>query len=171
MKKLAAFFSIVMILALMAGLLPTGSAFAKKDPGTINLNIHNRTGKLVNFELVGPDGVHKQYVLPTGLTVMSLSQGWYDYFASLPCGNRSGEFNLNVSKELYLTCGVGAGVDIYNFARRYTAPVCVYEFTAPIQAAGGSAIARLPIDFVPCCPPLGRGINGSNEFIFTCFPN
>ena len=148
MKKLAAFLSIVMILVLMAGLLPTGSALAKKDPGSINLVIHNRTGGKVNLDLVDPEGVHHQVTLPTGLTILPLAQGWYDYFAGLPCGDKSGNFQLNVSKELYFSCGKGVNIEMYNFSRHSPEPVCVAPMPFGPVGLGVPEVVHL------CCPPL-----------------
>ena len=145
MKKLISILSVMMVLSVVMALFPTGSAFAAKDPGTVVLIIHNITGANVNFDLVDPGGVHHQTVLPKGITEMSVAQGWHGFFAGLPCGNRSGEFNMNVGKELYFSCGKGdetAGdhINLYNLARRTSPWTCydvfarLYNSTAPDAA-------------------------------------
>ena len=133
MKKFAGILSIVMLLAMMVGMLPTGTAFAAKDPGSVVLVIHNLTGGAVNFSLTDSNGVHTMTSLPKGITEMTLAVGDYSFFAGLPCGNRSGGFHMNTGKELYLSCGKGddvAGVNInlYNFARRTSPWYCYYVY-------------------------------------------
>ena len=134
MRKLSGILSIVMILAVMAALFPSGPAFAAKDPGSITLIIHNRTGKPINFDLTGPNGIHNLSTLGTGVTTLTLDQGWYSFFAGLKCGNRSGKFNLNVSKELTFVCGFAGpaetgniGISMKNNASKHQYCYDVYE--------------------------------------------
>ena len=124
MKKLAAFVSIMMVLALMVGFLPTGSAFAMKDPGMVVLVLHNNTGGKVTFSL---GDVSEQYTLQPGITKLTLDATWHTYYASLPCNvQESASINLNVGKELYFFCKHTKGIEMYNFSRRYVAPVCIF---------------------------------------------
>ena len=108
MKKLTGIFSMIILLSLvLAAFLPTGSAFAAKDPGSSILVIHNNSGGKVNFDLQDGGGVHHTYSLPTGQTTLTLPADTYGFFAGMKCGDRSGQFNLSVSKQLYLTCANG----------------------------------------------------------------
>ena len=126
MKKLAAFVSIMMVLALMVGFLPTGSAFAMKDPGMVVLVLHNNTGGKVTFSL---GDVSEQYTLQPGITKLTLDATWHTYYASLPCNvQEAGSINLNVGKELYFFCKHTKGIEMFNFSRRYVAPVFVCIF-------------------------------------------
>ena len=143
MKRLSSILSVMMILSVLMALFPSGVALAAKDPGSVVLVIHNNTGGAVNFDLMEPNGgPHHEYKLEKGITKLTLDAGWHSYFAGMPCGDRAGSFNLNVGKELYLTCGKGtetgegAVIKLYNFARRDADWFCndIYAFpniTAP----------------------------------------
>ena len=130
MKKFAAFLSILMVLALMVGFMPTGSVFAKA-PGTSVLVVHNNTNGNVIFNLGGTE----QFTLLPGISFITIDAAMHNYYASLPCNiQKSGTINLNVNKELYFFCKHTKGIEMFNFSRRYVAPVFVCIFpTAPIK--------------------------------------
>ncbi len=119
MKKFAAFLSILMVLALMVGFMPTGSVFAKA-PGTSVLVVHNNTNGNVIFNLGGTE----QFTLLPGISFITIDAAMHNYYASLPCNiQKSGTINLNVNKELYFFCQHTKGFEMYNYSRRYVAPV------------------------------------------------
>ena len=125
MKIIARFFSIMILLSVMlAALLPGGTAFAAKDPGSVTVTIHNLTGQDATYTLVDPNGFPHIFQLPKGLTTITMDQGWYGYAAGLSCGNRSGKVQLNIGKQVYLSCG--DGITLTNTSGRFNAPEPLY---------------------------------------------
>ena len=114
MKKFAALFSVLMILVMVAAIMPTGSAFAK-DPGTSVLVVHNNTGASVTMVLSGVSGMT---TLDKGITFITMSAGWHTYYTNTPCKIYTGTLNMNVSRELVLTCKPQTIGDIASWSRR-----------------------------------------------------
>ena len=99
-----------LLLSFVFSLLPVQSALAAGayDPGTVKLTVRNHTGGTVSLRVSNADnGTFWFTVQADGPQQVSLPEGRYDYYASTPCGGQSGEFNLNLSKELNISCDEG----------------------------------------------------------------
>jgi hypothetical protein len=100
------------ILALLFSFLPMSSAQAKKDPTDVTLKVRNRTGGVVELKLVDQNGDSRWFRYDPGQTNTPLPEGLYTYYASTPCGNQSGIFNVNITKELLFACNRGVEVSL-----------------------------------------------------------
>jgi hypothetical protein len=104
--------SLILIFAVLFSLAPQNAALAKKDDTVVDLKVRNRTGGIVEIKLVDENGNPSWFRYEPGQTITPLSEGIYAYYASTDCGNRSGVFNLNVTKELLFSCGNGIEVTL-----------------------------------------------------------
>jgi hypothetical protein len=95
------------ILALLFSFLPVSTALAKKDAVNVTLTVKNRTGGTVLVRLTDENGKSLFYAYEPGQTNTVLFEGHFRYYASTLCGNQSGVFNLNVTKELFFSCNAG----------------------------------------------------------------
>ena len=130
MKKLNGILSMIMALSMLMALLPTGSVFAGKDPGTVVLEIHNATGGEITMNLVDADGTHHIFHISVGVSEITVGQGWHSYAANTGCGTRNGSFNLNAGKQVYFSCG-STDLSIANIAQGGAADAatsCAEEF-------------------------------------------
>ena len=98
MKKIVFAFLIIVLVSM----LPLAAGAGK--PAQLELNIRNQTGAVVSLDLVDANGNHIYKTLEEGVFPITLTEGIYTYYASLPCGNVSGQWNINVVKTLYLSC-------------------------------------------------------------------
>ena len=159
MKKLNGIFSIVLVLSMLMALLPTGIAFAAKDPGSVVVEIHNATGGEIVMNMVNPNGSHAIFHFPVGVSEITVGVGWHAYAANTKCGLRTDNVNVNVGKEFYFSCG-NASVGTSNIAQGVDnaspagAPVCDDdECCAPVHPFGASIFG-------------GGGFGGGND----CWP-
>jgi hypothetical protein len=110
MKKIA--LVTLTILTLLFSMLPLSSALAKKDGGDVKLQVKNQTGTPLTLLLIDENGNHLYFTFEPGFTGATLPEGKYSYYVSTPCGNQSGVFNVNVTKQLFFACG-DDGVDTH----------------------------------------------------------
>jgi hypothetical protein len=80
-----------------------GSA-AASGPMELRVNVRNASGAVVNLSLTDANGVRTFYHLEPGVYPITVGEGTYYYYASLPCGNLAGVWNVNVVKTLFLSC-------------------------------------------------------------------
>ena len=114
MKKVTTIATIaVLILAVLFSALPSGVALAKAD---VTVTIKNNTGGTIS----GRIGSYN-FTFDPGMYEISLPEGKYEFYVSTPCGSESGQFNLNVSKHLFLSCKNDGEVSLY---KPDSAPAC-----------------------------------------------
>ncbi len=94
----------ITILAMLFSFLPVSTALAKKEDTNVTLMVKNRTGGTVMVRLTDENGKSLFFTYGPGQANTILFEGHFSYYASAPCGNQSGVFNLNVTKELLLSC-------------------------------------------------------------------
>jgi hypothetical protein len=100
MKKLTSAVAIaIMILAMVFS-----TALAAKRSADVSVTVKNHTGGTVTFRLTGENGSYWFTVDDLSMYEISVPEGRYSYYATTPCGNESGEFNLNVHKLLKFAC-------------------------------------------------------------------
>jgi hypothetical protein len=104
--------TVVLVFAVLFSLVPLSNALAKKDPVNVPITVRNRTGGKVFLTLIDADGNRLFFEYTPGLFETLVLEGNYKYYASLPCGNQAGEFNLNRGKELYFACGDGLEISL-----------------------------------------------------------
>ena len=80
------------------------SSAGASGPVELKVNVRNATGAVVNLRLTDANGMNTFFSLEPGVYPISLTEGVYSYYASLPCGNLAGSWNVNVVKTLYLSC-------------------------------------------------------------------
>lgn len=131
MRKLTSMILVLAtLLTLLFSFLPMTVAHAQKDPNDLTLRIHNRTGGQVILNLVDTDGNVQFFSFIPGQSNVTIPAGNFRYYASTPCGNRAGTFNLNVTKELFFSCGEGIEVTLQKSPNHFCHPVYDYwEFT------------------------------------------
>ena len=114
MKKfLSMFFAVISILALLVSYQPASQAMALKDKTDITLKVKNRTGSQVLISLVDESGTYTLLRYQPGVSSTVIHEGKYTYYASTRCGIKSGNFNLNVTKQLDFYCQHGANIALY----------------------------------------------------------
>jgi hypothetical protein len=100
MKKLTVAATIaIMILAMVFS-----TALAAKSPADVSVTVKNHTGGTVTLRLTGETGSYWFTFDDLGMYKISVPEGRYSYYANTPCGNESGDFNLNVHKFLKFAC-------------------------------------------------------------------
>ncbi len=102
-KSIFTFLPFVFILALIGVVLPFAAVQAK-NADEVNLKVKNRTGGIVSLKLINENGNPSWFTYEAGQSITPLAEGIYTYYASTPCGNQSGVFNINVTKELIFSC-------------------------------------------------------------------
>lgn len=102
MKKIT---KIVLIILVIATLIPV-SVFAATAQD-VTVSVRNRSGAKVEMSLTDANGNQIFYALEEGVTAFDITEGVYTFWAGLPCGNVTGEWNINVSKTLFLSCHEG----------------------------------------------------------------
>jgi hypothetical protein len=99
------------ILAMLFSLIPMSSALARRNDTQVTIKIRNRTGGTVQVRLSAENGKSLFFEVGPGQTNTVVFEGRFQYFASSPCGNQGGVFNMNVTKELFFSC-VAAGLEV-----------------------------------------------------------
>jgi hypothetical protein len=99
LKKL---FSCLLIVVLGSIMLPASAIAGSPQP--LHLNVRNQTGGTVQLNLTDANGDMTFIALEPGVFPVDLTEGIYSYWASTPCGNVAGSWNVNVSKTLFLSC-------------------------------------------------------------------
>jgi hypothetical protein len=98
----------VLILAVLFSMLPVSTALAKRAPDAVTITVKNHTSGKVTVTLTDENNARYTFTFEEpGMYDFSIPQGHYSYYATTPCGSESGEFNLNVHKELFLSCQDG----------------------------------------------------------------
>lgn len=100
MKK-SLIYSIILVLLLIS-IIPVTVLAGK--PKELVLDVRNRTSAEVELRVTDEFGISRFYTIPAGVTTLTLQEGSYSYYASLPCGNLAGMWNVNVMKTLMLDC-------------------------------------------------------------------
>ncbi len=93
---------LVLIVALLLAALPA-SALAGA-PAEVKVFVRNQTGGEVSLSITDADGNPQFFTLQPGTTTLELTEGKYSYYASTICGSNAGTWNLNVTKQLDITC-------------------------------------------------------------------
>ncbi|MCX6080732.1 MAG: hypothetical protein NTW32_14480 [Chloroflexi bacterium] len=119
MKK--SVFVTVIILALLASMLPLGSALAK-EPGNSNVNVRNKSGGVVTVILTNANG-SQTLTLAEGVYDISLPATTFSYYAITPCGNQVGTFNLTNHRQMFFFCNNGPEIKLQNLVP--PEPVCL----------------------------------------------
>lgn len=117
----------ILLVALIAAFLPA-TAFSA-SPAEITVQVRNQTGGVVelNLTLLGGSPIFK--TLETGVTTFTIPEGVYDYYASTPCGNQAGRWNININKTLFLTCQ--SGVPAISLTKNFTGcDIGLFEFVS-----------------------------------------
>ena len=153
MKKLTTItLAVIAILTMLFSFLPMSTAQAKREGTDVTLKVRNRTGGQVSLKLVDENGNPMFFVYEPGQTSTPLPEGQYTYYASTPCGNRSGIFNVNVTKELLFSCNEGLEIALTVPVGRGT-NYCysVFDYEEPIFAETGinAAVAQVVVDPFP----------------------
>jgi hypothetical protein len=112
MKKTSVPLAFLTLLTLLFSFLPLNTVLAKKGDTSLTLTIKNRTGGPITVLLTDAEGHHFPFTFAPGVTNQDVFEGHFSYYASTPCGNRSGDLNLNVTKELFFSCGDGLEVTL-----------------------------------------------------------
>jgi hypothetical protein len=113
MKKISPIsLTLIAVVSILFSILPVNTALAMKDAVDVTLKVRNRTGGKVTVMLINEDGNRLYFDYVPGLTNTALPEGIYRYYASTSCGNQGGEFNLNVTKQLFFACGEGLAVEL-----------------------------------------------------------
>lgn len=108
MKKISNLaLAMIALLAVLFASLPLNVVQAK-EAADVDLKIRNRTGFSVSLTLYDQEGYPRFFTFEPGQTVITIPEGKFTYYAVTKCGVKSGSFNLNVTKELFLSCGEGA---------------------------------------------------------------
>lgn len=100
------FLTSLVLIALFVTMVP-GTVFAAA-PADVIVFIRNQTGGQVNLSLTLPGGFPIYKTLDAGTSQFGITEGTYTYYASTPCGNSSGQWNLTVNKTLLLSCNSGS---------------------------------------------------------------
>lgn len=95
------FFIMIVVLSLITALLPV-SVFAAA-PKEVTLNIRNSSGTPVELSLVNASGSTQFFTIEPGVSALTLTEGVYTFWLSLPSGNYSGRWNVNVTKTLFIS--------------------------------------------------------------------
>jgi hypothetical protein len=112
MKKYKAItLSAITILAMLISIFPMSTAMASRDATQVTIKIKNQTGGTVLVRLTDENGKSLFFEYGPGHTNTVVFESRFQYYASTPCGNQSGVFNVNVTKELFFSCGA-AGLDV-----------------------------------------------------------
>jgi hypothetical protein len=111
-KHKAITLSAITILAMLFSLFPMSTALASRDNTQVTIKIKNRTGGTVRVRLTDENGKSLFFEYGPGHTNTVVFEGRFQYFAGTPCGNQSGVFNMNVTKELFFSCGAGLEVKL-----------------------------------------------------------
>ena len=97
---------VLVLIATLVALLPSAALGA--SPAVVSVRVRNQTGGSVHLSLSLPGGTPIFTTLEEGVTSFTTSDGLYNYYASTPCGNLSGQWNINVTKTLFLSCKTGS---------------------------------------------------------------
>lgn len=106
----------IVLMLLIVFVFPTG-VMAGKAPVDLTVDVYNKTGGMVELDLVNEDGVHTYLSFDTGVHEFTIAEGVYNYYAVTPCGNLAGNWNINVSKNLWLECADGASATLQKDCR------------------------------------------------------
>jgi len=91
--------------ALLISLIPV-SVFAA-EPMELKVFVRNSTGAAVDLRLTDANGDFHYMTLDPGVYEVELMEGKYEYYAVTTCGVQVGVWNLNVSKQLMVSCDDG----------------------------------------------------------------
>jgi len=80
------------------------SGASASGPAQLKVNVRNATGAVVSLRLTDANGINTFFSLEPGVYPITLTESVYSWYASLPCGNLAGSWNVNVVKTLYLSC-------------------------------------------------------------------
>ena len=96
----------MIILSVLVGLMLPATAIAagQKD---VDVHVRNQTQAQIRLSMVSITGEQLFITLAPGQTDLTLAEGIYDVYMSTDCGNQAGNWNLNVTKTLYVTCKQG----------------------------------------------------------------
>jgi hypothetical protein len=112
------FLALLIVLALTFAMVPSATFAASS--ADVAVHVRNQTGGLVQLSMSLPGGSPTFRTLEEGVTSFTTNDGLYTYYASTPCGNMSGQWNINVAKTLYLTCKTGSPATTFTkFANRF----------------------------------------------------
>jgi len=95
----------IVVAALLIMLLPA-NVFAA-EPMELKVFVRNTTGGVVELRLTNLEGKTQWLSLDPGVYKIDLMEGKYEYYALTPCGVQVGVWNLNVSKQLMVSCDGG----------------------------------------------------------------
>lgn len=99
-------FVALLVIAMLATFFPSAAFGASATEVTVN--VRNQTGGQVDLSITLPGGSPQFMTLEEGVTSFTITEGLYDFYASTPCGNQAGQWNLNVTKTLNLSCDSGS---------------------------------------------------------------
>jgi hypothetical protein len=117
----------ILLAALIAAFLHAPAFSA--SPAEITVRVRNQTGGIVTLSLTlaGVPPIYK--TLESGVTSFNIPEGVYDFYASTPCGNQAGQWNININKTLFLTCHSGSPA--ISLTKIFTGcDIGVFEFAA-----------------------------------------
>lgn len=127
MKKISAVtLATITILTLLFSFLPLSTALATKEVAYVTLKVTNRTGGKVMLLLINENGKRLISEYETGLTNTILSEGRFHYYVRTISGNQSGSFNLNITKDLFFSCGTSLEVALVVPVRT---EACMHDMT------------------------------------------
>jgi len=95
----------IIVTALLIMLLPANVLAA--EPMELKVFVRNTTGGVVELRLTDAEGQTHWLSLDPGVYKINLLEGKYEFYALTPCGVQVGVWNLNVSKQLMISCDDG----------------------------------------------------------------
>jgi len=95
----------IIVAALLIMLLPANVLAA--EPMELKVFVRNTTGGVVDLRLTDANGDFYYMTLDPGVYEVALMEGMYEYYAVTTCGVQVGVWNLNVSKQLMVSCDGG----------------------------------------------------------------
>ncbi len=96
---------LLIVLAIVVLIVSVFPAVAlAKDKADVKVWIRNSTGSAVELRLIDEFGNNIYKTVEPGVFEYSMVEGKYSYYASTACGNKSGNWNFDASKTLFLNC-------------------------------------------------------------------
>lgn len=115
MKK--SLFVTIIVIALVISMLPFSSALAKREVGTVEIEIRNQTGAPMSIIITDNFGLYSHiYFYEPGVWYLNIQKGSYVYHASTACGTISSSANFDRVKKLAFHCRAGVNSSLYRQA-------------------------------------------------------
>ena len=97
-------FRSIIVIVLLSVLVFSPAGVLAKEPVDVIIRVHNQTGADAIASVQSADGATQYLTLPAGSYPITFPEGRYSYYITTICGNTVGQWNLNVTKDLWLEC-------------------------------------------------------------------